>query len=160
MRLDDDIERTVEIDEQSRRASRRRVQQLGVQPTVQRPLVRRHETLLEQASREDLGVLVPGAIEDPASAESAHASHTGETRGEKVELEMQSVRAHLVRPAVETLEPRVVGIDALEGDLQAEARRERVRQRRLARANHSSDADQHGSQSTKNVRRRETVTVT
>src|SRR5581483_10853877 len=59
---------------------------------------------------------------------------------------MQRVGAHLVGPAVKALEPRILGVDALERQLQTEARGKRARQRRLSSADHSRDADQHGSQ--------------
>src|SRR5262245_30296627 len=47
--LRDDVERTVEIDQESWRTRGGRVQQLGIQTAIQRPLVRRHQALLEQA---------------------------------------------------------------------------------------------------------------
>src|SRR5262245_43135169 len=122
------------------------MEKLGVESAIERPLVRRHQPLLEQAVREDLGVFVPCAIEDPASSESTHAAHAGETCGQIVELQMEPVRAHLLRAAVKALEPRILGVGAFERDLQTKARREGARQRCLSSANHSRDANQHGAQ--------------
>ena len=139
----DHVERAMQIDQQPRRARRRRVQQLGVEAAIQRPFVGRHVSLLEQAAREDLGVLVPRAVEHPTAAEAAHAAHGRETRREKVKLEMHRVRVHLLFAGVEALEPRVVHVDALEGHLQTEPRRQRARERCLSCADHPRDAEKH-----------------
>src|SRR6476661_5208712 len=105
------------------------MQQFGVQTTIQDPFVRRQHSLLMQAEREDLGVLIPRAIEDPTAAKPAHATHARKACGEKMELKMQRVRTHLIRPAIKTLEPRIVCVDTLERDLQTKTRRECMRQR-------------------------------
>src|SRR6185503_5328782 len=127
------------------------MQQLGVQAAVELPFIARHEPLLVQAPRKDFCILVPGAVEHPATAESAHPAHAREACREKMQLEMERVRAHLVGTAVKTLEPRIVSVDALESQLQAESRGERARQSRLTRADHTSDANQHGSQGKNHV---------
>src|SRR5262249_25139189 len=139
----DDVERTMKVDQQPRGARRGRVEQLGVQAAIERPLIRGHVALLEQSAREDLRVLVPCTVEYPAPAESTHAPHRREARREEVELEMHRVRMHLILAGVETLEPRILGVDALESHLKAEARGERARERGLAGADHAGDAEEH-----------------
>src|ERR1043166_5356271 len=63
-----------------------------------------------------------------------------------MKLELERVGPHLVGPAVETLEPRVVRVDALERHLQAEPFGQCPRQRSFSRSDHSRDADQHANQ--------------
>jgi hypothetical protein len=96
------------------------------------------------ATREDLGVFVPGTVENPTAACSAHASHALEPRGEKVELEIERRPAHRLFPAgVELLEPGIVLVHTLQSMLETESLGERSCQRALARANHPGDSDEH-----------------
>jgi hypothetical protein len=120
------------------------VQELDVESQVKIVLDTRHESALVQSVREHFGVLVPGSIENPASALGAHAAHRGEASGEKMELQLERIRLSAVAVAVEQLEPGVVFVDALERQLESEPRGERSRQRRLARSHHSRHADEHG----------------
>src|SRR3954468_23408901 len=99
------------------------MQELHVQPTVELPLGPGHQPFLEVPAREDLRVLVPGAIEHPTPARTANAAHALEASREKVQLEAQGMRTHPLEPAaVEPLEPGVLVVHALERELKPEAR--------------------------------------
>ena len=152
--LHDGVQRRVQVNEKPRRARRGRVQQLHVQPAIELPFELGHQPFVVVSPREDLGVLVPRTVEHPAATCASHATHALESRGEEVKLQVERRRAHRFHAAsVEPLEPGVVLIHALEGVLQPEPRRERARQRALARADHSGDADQPG----RKLRRRRQV---
>jgi len=60
-----------------------------------------------------------------------------------VELQLEGVLTAALRVPIKELEPRIVLVDALQGELQAESGGERSCQRRLARSNHPRDADEH-----------------
>src|SRR6185437_16444390 len=96
------------------RPGRGRVQQLRRESSIQRPFVGGHDTLLEQAARENFRVLIPGAIEDPTSTQATHAAHGCETCGEKMELQRERICVHFLRARVEALKPRILRIHALE----------------------------------------------
>ena len=150
--LEDGCQRTVKIDQQSRRAGRRSMKELSVQPGVQIPLRLRHVALLVQAAGEDLRVLVPGSVQHPAAAEIAHAPHSREPRREKVQLEVQTIGPHPLGFTVEMLEPRIARIDAFESELKAEASGECARERRLSGTDHTGNTEKHVDGLTREVR--------
>ncbi|MCU0619231.1 MAG: hypothetical protein MUF40_04920 [Gemmatimonadaceae bacterium] len=105
--------------------------------------MRGEELLLEEAPGEDLGVLVPGAVEDPAAPLRAHAAHVAEAGGEEVKLEAEGVlRLGAGVGAVEAGEPGVVVVDRLQRGLETEATREGGRERGLAGADHAGDGEE------------------
>jgi hypothetical protein len=91
------------------------MEELSVETLVEVPLERWQKPFLEVSPREDLRVLVPGAIENPAATEATHATHALESRGEKVELQWQRVGAHFrLATRIELLEPGIFVVYALE----------------------------------------------
>src|SRR4051794_12707264 len=117
-------QRRVEVDQQSWGAGGGRVKELTVQASIELPLRFGHVSLLVQPAREHLGVLVPCAVQNPSAAEAPHAAHRGEAGREEMQLQMQRVRAHSFRLAIEVLEPGIVTVHTLETELETETRSE------------------------------------
>jgi hypothetical protein len=57
---------------------------------------------------------------------------------------MQAIASHPFGLAVEWLQPGIVFVRALEGELEPKSRGKRSRKRRLAGADHPGDAEKHG----------------